>query len=83
MNDTERRIRTILNRVGGIPEDASDTADLYLDLGLASVHALQMLTELEEGFSIHIPDERFVEATSISRLSDIVSELASARVGRG
>lgn len=35
-------------------------------LGVASVYALQLLAELEQAFGVSIPDEDFVEATSIA-----------------
>jgi len=67
--EIERKIREILTSLCGIPADADANADLYLDLGVASFHALQLLQELEEQFDVHIPDDEFVEATSISRLT--------------
>jgi acyl carrier protein len=71
----EQEIRSILSSIGGIPENADSNADLYLDLGMASVHALQLLTELEERFGISIPDDAFVEANTIARLTSTVEGL--------
>jgi len=76
--DVEADVRKIVSDLSGIPVDADPQADLYLDLGVASVHALQLLTELEEHFNIQIPDDQFVEATSIAKLTDLVKSLANA-----
>ena len=75
MQDTETTIRQILQEVSGIPADVSPEADLYMDLGMASVHALQLLAELEDRFSLHIPDDAYVEATSISKLTQTIESL--------
>jgi acyl carrier protein len=75
--DVEGDVRRIVCGISGIAENADPQADLYLDLGMASVHALQLLTELEEHFSIQIPDDDFVEATSISKLTTLVQRLSS------
>jgi hypothetical protein len=37
------KIRTIVTGIAGLPSDANADADLYLDLGVASFHALQLL----------------------------------------
>jgi len=36
---------------------------------------LQLLTELEERFAVRVPDEEFVEATSIHMLSAMIHHL--------
>ena len=75
MNDIGVKIRTILTGIAGLPPDADADADLYLDLGVASFHALQLLQELEESFSVGIPDDQFVEATSLNKLTSMMSGL--------
>ena len=71
----ETTIRQIVARVTALPPDTSGDADLYLDLGVASVHALELLTGLEEAFGIGVPDEEFVEATSINKLTIMITTL--------
>lgn len=73
--DVEAAIRRLVSDVSGLPSDADAQADLYLDLGVASIHALQLLTELEDHFGISIPDDEFVEATSIAKLTALVTNL--------
>ena len=78
--EIERSIRKIVVAVSGLSEHADADADLYLDLGMASVHALVLLTELEERFGVPIPDEQFVEATSIAKLTATLSALLNTHV---
>ncbi len=75
--DVETDIRRIVSEISGLPSDADPQADLYLDLGVASVHAIQLLTELEDHFGIQIPDDEFVEATSISKLTSMVRGMSN------
>lgn len=75
--DIEAGIRKIVSEISGIPENADPQADLYLDLGMASVHALQLLTELEDRFGVQVPDDEFVEATSIEKLTGLVQRLSA------
>jgi acyl carrier protein len=79
-NRIEQSIRNIVVAVGGVSPDADAQADLYLDLGVASVHALTLLQELEEHFGVPIPDEEFVEATSIAKLTTTLEKLLNSHV---
>jgi acyl carrier protein len=83
MDSLESRIRGLIARVSGISPTVPGDADLYLDLGVASVHALELLTQLEQVFSIRIPDDDFVEATSIDRLVILVGRLAAGNGEHG
>jgi acyl carrier protein len=76
----ELSIRNTVAVIGGLPEDADADADLYLDLGMASVHALALLQELEERFGVSIPDEQFVESTSIAKLTATLDSLLNRHV---
>jgi len=75
MDSIETRVREIISQVTGLDPDVSGDANLYLDLGVASVHALQILAELEDQFGISVPDEEFVEATSIQQLTSVIRGL--------
>jgi acyl carrier protein len=61
--------------IAGIPPDVPSDRNLYLDLGVASVHAIRLLTALEELFGVPIPDDDFISATSISKLTHLVDGL--------
>lgn len=72
---TEHEVSCIVSEISGIPATADSHADLYLDLGVASIHALQLLMELEERFAVRIPDEDFVESNSIAKLTAQLNRL--------
>jgi acyl carrier protein len=76
MGDTEDSIRQVLAEVTNCPADAPANADLYHELGVASVQAIMLLTELEETFGIHIPDDQFIGARSISQLVGMMDGLS-------
>lgn len=73
--EAETTVRQIVAKVTALDADISGEADLYLDLGVASVHALELLTGLEEAFGVGVPDEEFVEATSINKLTLMITKL--------
>jgi len=79
MDSVETKIRAIVAEISNLPTDMPAGANLYLDLGVASVHALQLLTELEERFGVAIPDDRFVEAASINELTALMTSLTQSQ----
>jgi acyl carrier protein len=81
MDSTESRIRRIVSQIADLPPDVPADANLYLDLGVASVHAMQLLVGLEDGFAVQVPDEEFVEATSISELTAMIDRLLDEKSG--
>ncbi len=50
--------------------------NLYNDLGLESVQALNLLLALEDEFGIHLDDRKFVKCTTIEALVSLVREAA-------
>lgn len=80
MDAIESKVREIICNITGLPLDMPGNANLYLDLGVASVHALQLLAELEGQFEVSIPDEDFVEAASVSQLASLMRSLTGAPV---
>jgi acyl carrier protein len=72
MDNVEAKVREIVASVTALAADVPADANLYLDLGVASVHALNLLTELETQFGVAIPDDEFVVATSIATLSALL-----------
>lgn len=54
------------------------TDDLYRDVGVKSVKALDVLLTLEEEFDVQISDEQFGDARTLASLADLVSELRAA-----
>jgi len=75
MSTVEQRIREIITNITGLQSDIPGDANLYLDLGVGSMYALQLLSELEQQFGVSIPDEDFVDATSIDELTAMMERL--------
>lgn len=72
---TEVRIRTILRRFAEVDGEYSARADLFRDLGVSSVRALELLLSLEEEFGIAIADAAFGEARNVAALVALVEGL--------
>jgi acyl carrier protein len=77
MGTVETRIRRIIADLANLPLDMPGDANLYLDLGLASVYALQLLSALEQQFDVSVPDEDFVDATTILDLTALMERLTT------
>ncbi len=73
--DTEARIRSILLRVAKLHGDYSATSDLFRELGMKSIAALDLLISLEEEFGVSIADEAFGVARNVRQLADLVDTL--------
>jgi acyl carrier protein len=68
----EARIRGILRRIARLDGTYSAHADIYRELGVKSVAALDLLLSLEEEFHLTIADEAFDRARCVSALVDLV-----------
>jgi acyl carrier protein len=68
-------LRQLLTELAALPEGFDEKADLYRDLGMSSMQAMELLMALEEDYAIKVPDEQFVEATSLERLAGMMREL--------
>lgn len=76
VNEIESRIRGILRRVARLDGEFNATADLFRDLGVRSVAALELLLSLEEEFGVSIADESFGSARNLEALVTLVQGLA-------
>ena len=70
MEALKSELRQLLTELAHLPEGFDEKADLYSDLGMASI-----LLELEERYGIRVPDEEFIEATSLERLAGMIQRL--------
>jgi acyl carrier protein len=68
-------LRQLLTELASLPEGFDEKADLYSDLGMASMKAMELLMILEERYGVRVPDEEFIEATSLERLAGMVQGL--------
>ena len=75
MESTLDTLRSMLVDLAALPEDFDQNADLYLELGVPSVKAMELLFRLEEQFGISVPDDQFVEATSLAKLGQMIVAL--------
>jgi acyl carrier protein len=74
----EQELRRILVEVCGIAPDFDRTAHLYFALGVPSLKAMLLLMVLEERFGVQVPDEQFVEAVTLEKLTAMVEGLQRA-----
>jgi acyl carrier protein len=72
MGSVENRIRAILLRVAKLDGAYGAHADLYQELGVKSVAAIDLLLTLEEEFGVRISDEEFSQARTLSALAGLV-----------
>jgi acyl carrier protein len=75
----EQKLRELLVQLCQLPPDFDRAAHLYLDLGVPSVKAMELLVELEDRFGVQVPDEQFVEATSLEKLTAMMEGIEGAR----
>jgi len=68
-------LRQLLTELASLPEGFDEKADLYGDLGMASMKAMELLMILEERYGVKVPDEEFIEATSLEGLVGMMRRL--------
>jgi len=68
-------LREVLTEIASLPKDFDEKADLYSDLGMASMKAIELLAVLEERYGVSVPDEEFIEATTLERLAVMMEKL--------
>lgn len=73
--ESTAEVSSIIAEVTGLAPDFNPNSDLYLELGVPSMKAIQLLIELEDRLGVSIPDEEFVKATSAAALQAMVDRL--------
>jgi len=68
-------LRQMLIDLASLPEGFDENADLYSDLGVASMKAMELLVEIEDRFGVSVPDEEFIQATSLESLAAMIQKL--------
>ncbi len=68
-------LRQLLADIASLPEGFDEHADLYSDLGVSSMKAMELLLALEERYGVSVSDEEFVEAVSLERLALMMKKL--------
>ena len=72
-------LREMLSDIASFPENFDEEADFYSDLGMPSMKAMELLMTLEDRYGVSIPDEEFLETTSLVRLSEMMLRLNGSR----
>ena len=75
METLKSELREVLTEIASLPKDFDEKADLYSDLGMASMKAIELLAVLEERYGVSVPDEEFIEATTLERLAVMMEKL--------
>ena len=75
----EQELRGMICDLSGLPCDFDPNGNLYLDLGVASMHALQLMLQIEERYGIALPDESFVEAVTLNSMTVLIQNLLSQK----
>ena len=79
MDTLQQELRQLVAELGEIPTDFDATANLYLDLGVPSVKAMQLLMDLEDRFDVRVPDDQFVEAVTLHKLTEMMRTLMAEK----
>lgn len=64
-----KTILSKLNEMGYKNQEIDENTDIFKDLGLDSLDAVELMTGLEQEYDITIPDE---DIANVSKISDIV-----------
>lgn len=73
----KQRIISILNNFGIEASAITDDAHFIKDLGFDSLDLVDLMMQLEQEFSIAIPDEDYANITSLSALMNYLQEQQS------
>jgi acyl carrier protein len=67
MANVRDELRRVIAEIGEIDDinRVTDEADLYADLGLDSMQALEIVLEMEKRFSVQIPEEALKDIRSL------------------
>jgi acyl carrier protein len=77
--ETISKVRGVVAEIAKIEDPASvgPEKDIYVDLGVQSTAALDLLLSLEDEFEVQIPDEDFGDARTVSQLAELVTKLVA------
>lgn len=75
----EEELRQMVAEIGEIAPAFDSHANFYLDLGVPSMKAMQLLMQLEDKYGVQVPDDQFVEATSLQTLTAMMAQLQAGK----
>ena len=79
MDDIATRCIDIIAKSKGIPADSITLASTFDELNIDSLDKINISFEVEETFSIEIPDEALGTLNTVSDMVDGVAKLTAAR----
>lgn len=72
-DDIGARLRTLaVARFGPAAATLDDTVDMFEGLGIDSLQALDLLSDLEDAFGVEIPDYELQGVTTLAGLADVI-----------
>ena len=72
MNTTDTLLALAKRRFGASAAALQPEQDFFAVLGIDSLQALDLLTDVEEAFNVEIPDYELQEITTLSALADVI-----------
>ena len=75
MSELKDDLRQMISSVCDLPKGFADDANLYRDLAVPSFKSVDLLMALEDRYKVSIPDEQYMDATSLDRLTDMMQGL--------
>jgi acyl carrier protein len=72
MSDLKEKLRAIVAEVAEIDE-VPDT-ELFKDLGIDSMMAIEIIAEVERTYGIKVPEDELTKITHLQSVVDLVSE---------
>ena len=78
MSDLRAQLVEVIAEIGEIDDPAkiTDDADLFQDLGLDSMQALEVVLEMEQQLKLSIPENRLKEIRSLADAVRLAQELS-------
>ena len=67
-----KNIIEVLKSMGYKSEEYDENTDLFKDVGIDSLDAIELVTKLEEEYNVIIPDDQINTITTIGSAADLV-----------
>jgi acyl carrier protein len=77
MSDLKEKLRAIVAEVAEIDE-VPDT-ELFKDLGIDSMMAIEIIAEVERTYAIKVPEDELTKITHLQSVVDLVTEKLAAK----
>ena len=81
MANVRDELRRVIAEIGEIDDinRVTDEADLYADLGLDSMQALEIVLEMEKRFSVQIPEEALKDIRSLGDALKVAEKYGASK----